>query len=156
VSTTMNRSSLVLKDGTSLRFDAWADYFASNMPDRLAEELRKSVALIEDDEHELNEKLAARFGKRLRAMVLQARSQGPKLTTPIMAGSHHRKRRRTIRPQGQAPSGRSSGPDGNTNTGRGGGPEAAVEKPQSGLELPEVIVNTDEDPDVPAHWDGRT
>ena len=92
VSTTMNRTSLVLKDGTSLRFDVWADYFATHMPARLAEELNKSVALTEDDEHELDHRLAARFGKRLRSLVLQARAAGPKLTSPIMAGSRHRKR----------------------------------------------------------------
>lgn len=157
VSTTMNRSSLVLKDGTPLRFDEWADYFANNMPTRLSEELRKSVALTEDDEQELDERLAARFGKRLRALTLQVRSAGPRVTTPIMVGGRHRTRtERSPRPEGsQSSSGGTGGTTGPVNTGTEGGTDPAVEKPNSAVDLPPIEIAVDDDPDVPALWDGR-
>jgi hypothetical protein len=156
VSTTMNRASLVLKDGSSLRFDAWADYFATNMPDRLAEELRKTVVLAEDDESELDQRLAARFGKRLRSLLLQARTRGPKVTTPIMAGTRQRKRDRSGTSNASGRSGGSGGTTGARNTGRPGGSDPAEEKRNSVVDLPRVEVSNDENPDVPAMWDGRT
>lgn len=158
VSTTMNRTSLVMKDGTALRFDAWADYFASSMPDRIKDELNKSIALSEDDEHDLDERLAARFGKRLRSLVLQARTAGPRLTSPIMAGGRPRKARQRlelVEATDTETGGRSSGTTGSMNTGREGGSEEAVEKRNSVVDLPPVDISEDEDPDVAAAWDGR-
>jgi hypothetical protein len=156
VSTTMNRSSLVLKDGSALRFDPWADYFATNMPDRLADELRKSVILADDDESKLDERLAARFGKRLRSLVLQVRSSGPKLTTPIMAGGRNRARREIIQVgNGSASRGGSGGTSGDLTSGREGGTEPASDKRNSVVDLPRVEIAIDEDPDMPALWDGH-
>jgi hypothetical protein len=75
-----------------------------------------------------------------------------------MAGSRHRRRREqadAVAPSRHQLPGGSGGTSGAVNTGREGGDESAVEKPHSVVDLPPVEALDDDNPDVPAMWDGR-
>jgi hypothetical protein len=155
IAMTLNRDQLKYEDGTPVEFAGWADAFRTNIPERIAREMREQVMDLDADLEEYGKRLMSKYAQRLRSLMLRAADDGGERTTPVLRGGRRRRgsRRRgpIINPGVTHTDGGSSG-EPRDGTIQGGEVSAAEQNAAHGL--PQFkIVRGEISSGLAAQWD---